>query len=368
MFGLIFTSVITICHLYVFWRASSLPFFQRALPRRSLIITGLLLWLLFVTGLFYGHGHDTTLSYWLEMGGMTWMGTLFLLTCTLLAVELLTGGGWFFNFLAPPLRALALAVGLTCSVIAIYQGTRAPLVDSFEVTMPSLPPALDGTIVVAMSDLHLGTLLREEWLAARIEQVRELHPDLVLLVGDIFEGHGGKHPRNQPIQLLRTMTAPLGVWGVPGNHEFYGRPQTIRALEEGGVRLLRDSWAEVRPGLVLTGVEEHTFSRRPEDGAGLITKALAGRPPGATILLSHKPWRAEEASKMGVELMLSGHTHKGQIWPFNYLVARFFPLLAGRYQVNNMPVLVCRGTGTWGAPMRLWEPGEIMKITLRAGH
>jgi len=188
----------------------------------------------------------------------------------------------------------------------------------------------------------------------------------VLLVGDIFDGHGG-NPSKQLSQRLHTLTAPLGVWGVPGNHEFYGGPQTIKALEEGGVKLLRNSWAEVRPGLILAGVEEHTFSRKPEDGAGLITNALAGRPPGATLLLSHKPWRAEEAAADGVALMLCGHTHGGQIWPFNYLVARFFPLLAGRYTVANMAILVCRGTGTWGPRMRLWQPGEIMKITLRSG-
>lgn len=137
---------------------------------------------------------------------------------------------------------------------------------------------------------------------------------------------------------------------MTGNHEYYGGPQTSKALEEGGVKLLRNTWAEVRPGLVLAGVEEHTFSRKPEDSAGLISKALEGQAPGATILLSHKPWGAEEAAEAGVEMMLSGHTHNGQIWPFNYLVERFFPLMAGRYQVNNLTVLVCRGTGTWGAP------------------
>jgi predicted MPP superfamily phosphohydrolase len=366
MFGLIFTTVISLCHLYVFWRATSVSFFQNQAARRGLIATGLLLWLLFVVGRLYGHGQDNTISHWLELAAMTWMGTLFLLTSALLAVELLTGGGWLLPRLALPLRGIALPAGLFLAAIALYQGNLAPVVNDFAVSLPGLPATMDGTVVVAMSDLHLGTLRREEWLAARIAQVRELHPDLVLLVGDIFEGHG-EHPQEQSILLLRTLTAPLGVWGVPGNHEFYGGPQTIQALTDGGVKLLRNSWNEVRPGLVLAGVEEHTFNRQPEEGAGRITKALAGHAPGATILLSHKPWGAREAAENGVGLMLSGHTHGGQLWPFNYLVERFFPLLAGRYQVNNMPILVCRGTGTWGAPMRLWQPGEIMKITLRAG-
>lgn len=367
MFGIIFTSVITLCHTYVFWRASSVPIIQRHLGRKGLAAIGLLLWLLFFCGRLYGHAHDTTFSYWLEMAGMTWMGILFLLFSGQLAVEILTGGGRLLPRLAPSLRGWVLVAGLVLSGIALHQGTKAPVVDNFEVTLPDLPPALDGTVTVVMSDLHLGTLCREDWLAARIAQVQALRPDLVLLVGDIFEGHG-VYPRRQSVQLLQTLSAPLGVWGVPGNHEFYGGPETIKALEDGGVRLLRNFWAEVRPGLVMAGVEDHTFSRRAEDGAGLVTKALAGRPPAATILLSHKPWLAEEAAADGVQLMLSGHTHGGQIWPFNYLVKLFFPMLAGRYQVGAMPVLVCRGTGTWGAPMRLWQPGEIMKVTLRAGH
>ena len=97
-----------------------------------------------------------------------------------------------------------------------------------------------------------------------------------------------------------------------------------------------------------------------------MTKALAGRPPGATVLLSHTPWQAEEAAKAGVDLMLSGHTHGGQIWPFGYVVKRYYPLIGGRYEVAGVTVIVCRGTGTWGPRMRLWRRGEILRVTLHA--
>ncbi|NTV15566.1 MAG: metallophosphoesterase, partial [Desulfobulbaceae bacterium] len=270
MFILIFSSLISSCHFYVFWRATSIPCLRGPRRRKPLIVAGLLLWLLFITGLTYGHSNDNPLSSWLELAGMTWMGCLFLLTSGQLAVEVLTGGGWLFPKLAPPLRGVALLAALLLSGLAIFQGSRAPVVDEFEVNMAKLPAELDGMVVVVMSDLHLGSLHREEWLAARLAQVQELHPDLVLLVGDIFEGHG-QPPRDRSVQLLRTLTAPLGVWGVPGNHEFYGGPDTIQALADGGVRLLRNSWAEVRPGLLLAGVEEHTFSRQPEAEAGLLT-------------------------------------------------------------------------------------------------
>ena len=87
---------------------------------------------------------------------------------------------------------------------------------------------------------------------------------------------------------------------------------------------------------------------------------------GATVFLSHTPWRAEEAAGAGAGLMLSGHTHGGQIWPFGYLVKNRYPLFAGRYEVNRMTVIVCRGAGAWGPRMRLWHPGEILLVTLRS--
>jgi predicted MPP superfamily phosphohydrolase len=125
----------------------------------------------------------------------------------------------------------------------------------------------------------------------------------------------------------------------------------------------------VRPGLVLAGVDDLTRSRRSGGGrdSAAVERALTGRPAGATIFLSHAPWRAETAARLGAGLMLAAHTHGGQIWPFNYVSATRYPLQAGPYVVDGMPVIVSRGTGTWGPRMRLWRPGEILRITLRAG-
>jgi predicted MPP superfamily phosphohydrolase len=135
-------------------------------------------------------------------------------------------------------------------------------------------------------------------------------------------------------------------------------------LQKAGIRLLRNHWAQVRPGFVLAGVEDLTAHRRSGRSGNLMVPALSGRPPGAAVLLSHTPWQTEEAAGAGAGLMLSGHTHGGQIWPFSYLIRLRYPLLAGRYQIDQMTVIVCRGTGTWGPRMRLWRPGEILCITL----
>ena len=95
-----------------------------------------------------------------------------------------------------------------------------------------------------------------------------------------------------------------------------------------------------------------------------LAKALADRPSGATVLLSHAPLLATMFEDKGVGLMLSGHTHGGQLWPFGYLVKRRFPLFEGRYEIGEMTAIVSRGTGTWGPRMRLWHPAEILRVTL----
>ena len=365
MFGTILLAAVTLMHVYVFWRAGSVPFLRRHVSRHVLIGTGVFFWTIFALGRFFGHGGTGVLARTLELFGMDWMAVMFLTTVSLLAVDLVTMFGFLLPRLAPSLRGLALVAGGVLSLVALVQGMRPPVVQEYEVRLSGLPHEMDGTVLVAMSDLHVGSLLRKEWLNARVAQVQAEHPDIVVLLGDIFEGHG--EPQKELIQVLHGLSAPMGVWAVLGNHEFHGRGTTGTPLMNiDGVRVLNNSWAELRPGLVLAGVEDLTANHRAKLGGDPVLKALKDRPEGATILLSHTPWQAEKAAAAGVGLMLSGHTHGGQIWPFGYLVRRVYPLLEGRYDVDGMTVIVCRGTGTWGPRMRLWRPGEILRVTLRA--
>ncbi len=350
---------------YVLWRVATLPAVARRLSRRTRVVAALLLWAGLYLSLSVGHGAAGTAGRILEMVGMTALAALFLTATTLLAADLATGFGLLFRRHAATIRGWALLAGGGLALLAMVQGVRPPLISRYEISLDGLPTDLDGTVLVALSDLHLGSTLGERWLGSRLEQVRSLHPDMIVFLGDVFEGHG--RPADAVLRDLRALAAPLGVWAVTGNHESHHRRAAGPGfLEEAGLDVLHDRWAVVRPGLVLAGVDDLTSRRRGASHGDPVTAALAGRPPGATILLSHTPWDAHEAAAAGVGLMLSGHTHGGQIWPFGLLVRRVYPLLAGRYEVDGMPVLVSRGTGTWGPRMRLWAPGEILCITLRA--
>jgi predicted MPP superfamily phosphohydrolase len=363
VFGLILISASTLIHLYVFWRAASVPIVARHVPRKLLLGAGASLWAVFFSARVFGHGGTGPLAAALELVGMNWMGVLFLTFVCLIAVDGVTLFGLLMPRRAPSWRGWALAAAGALSLVALYQGLRPPTVQSYEVTLNGLPDELDETVIVAMSDLHLGSQRGERWLADRVAEVNAQRPDLVVLLGDVFEGH---HPPQAEVLLsLGHLSAPLGVWAVPGNHEFHeDQGASISLMEQAGLRVLRDRWAEVRPGLVLAGVDDFTALRRAGDRRDSLSRALAGRPPGATILLSHTPWYAERASRESVGLMLSGHTHGGQIWPLGYLTRLVYPLLEGRYEVGGTTVIVCRGTGVWGPRMRLWRPSEILRVTL----
>jgi predicted MPP superfamily phosphohydrolase len=364
VFGFILAIAVTVMQGYVFWRASSVPFVQEHVPRRLLIGAGLALWASYFLSGSVSTETTGALAAPLELWSMTWLAMLFLTTVALLAVDAATGFGAFLKRAVPRLRGVALVTGGVLSTIALVQGLRAPVVDSYEVQIANLPAALDGTVVVGLSDLHLGSLLGTPWLTARVRQIQAERPDLVVFIGDVFEGHNAPGP--DLLAELRRLSAPLGVWGVLGNHEFHGASNDNAAFfEAAGIHLLRNAWVELRPGLVMVGLDGSTAPEGTGVAIPPLTMALAGRPAGAVLLLSHVPLSTGVIAGTGVDLMLSGHTHGGQLWPFGYLVKQRLPLFDGRYDLGDSTAIVSRGAGTWGPRMRLWKPAEIVRVTLR---
>lgn len=351
-------------NVYVFWRTSSVPALAHV-PRTALAVAGLVLWGSYISGRMLSRRGMESLAAPLEWIGSYWLGIVFFLLVGLIAVEIITGFGFLFAQQAPTLRGYGVLVAGVLSLVALVQGFRAPGISSYEVRLAGLPLDVDGTVVAVATDVHVGETIGGQWLSRRVEQIQSLRPDLIILGGDIIEGD--KDARDV-IGAFRRLSAPLGVFAVTGNHEFYaGVEASVRFLERAGIQVLRDRWVELRPGLMLAGVDDLTARRQYGENGSFVEQALAGRPnPAATILVSHTPWQVEKARDLGAGLMFSGHTHAGQIWPFAYLVRIQYPFVSGKYDLTGMTLLVCRGTGTWGPRMRLWRRSEILRITLRA--
>ena len=360
MFGWVLTLLMTLVLAYVVRRAASVPCLARRVGPRTFWGGAAGVWLLVAGGRWLEHSSRMPGADWVGLAGMTLLGVLFLCFLVLLLADLATGFGAWGRSWAPRLRGWALLMGLGLSGFALVQGLRAPEIVDYEARLLGLPPGLDGLQVAVLSDCHLGSLIGPRWMAARVAQVQALRPDLILLLGDIFEGHGA--PEEALVRTLEGLHAPLGVWGVEGNHERYGR--SASPLVGPGIHLLRNELAEPAPGLVLAGRQE--TGRRITGDVAPAWNPPRPRPGSALVLLSHIPDQAPEAAASGVGLMVSGHTHGGQIWPFGYLVGLAYPILAGETRICGMTLVVTRGTGTWGPRMRLWRRGEISRITLRS--
>jgi uncharacterized protein len=366
VFFVVLLSVWVAMHATILWHVWHTPFLAALAPRW---VYGLLVAALatsFLAARFLDASPLRLLAAPLEIVGTMWMGVLLLLLTCLLAAELVTGFGLFWPVLRPMLRGWAMVVALLLSAVAVVQALRAPVVTTYDVKLAGLPAERDGTVLVFVSDLHLGRMIGEGWMRARAAQVEALHPDIVVVGGDVFEGRNPAVPRLQA--AIRTLHARLGVFAVTGNHDDYSRgPNGRSPLDDAGLTVLRDEWVQVAPGLVLAGVLDGGHLPGQPANGDRIARALAGRPErAATIFLSHTPLGAPMAARLGAGLMLSGHTHGGQIWPFGYIVRALMPLFVGRYDVDGMTAIVCRGTGTWGPRMRLWKRGEILRIVLKA--
>jgi uncharacterized protein len=364
IFFAVVLSIWTVMNFYVFWRIASIPALER-IPRAGLVVIALLLWSSYVVGRLIAHRGLRSIAAPMEWVGSYWLGIIFLIFCSLLVVDIISGFGYLLPKLAPLLREYAVLAAMGLAIIALVQGASAPVITNYDVRLPGLPAAHNGLVVAVATDMHVGETIGADWLSGRVKQIQALRPDLIILAGDIVEGDGG---HGDLLPVFRQLSAPLGIFAVTGNHEFYaGLEPAVRFLESAGVRVLRDRWIELAPGLLLAGVDDLTARRQYGSDNNFVQRSLAGRPnPAATIFVSHTPWRVEQARDAGAGLMLSGHTHGGQIWPFGYLVRRQYPFVVGKYDLGTMTLIVCRGSGTWGPRMRLWRRSEILRITLHS--
>jgi predicted MPP superfamily phosphohydrolase len=234
--------------------------------------------------------------------------------------------------------------------------------------------------LVQLTDLHVGDILGREWLEGIVERVNELKPDLIAITGDLADGTVAR--LSQTVACLARLEAAHGVYFVTGNHEYFsGVEQWLEHLPSLGIRVLRNERVGIGEGAVsfdLAGIDDHHGARRmavhgpagARRGAGHgpdLKRAVAGRDlRRELILLAHQPVAIFEASRLGVGLQLSGHTHGGQIWPMKYLVRLQQPYISGLVQHGPTQLYVSEGTGFWGPPMRLGTTSEITRITLRA--
>ncbi len=353
-------------HLYVGWRLWSLPLFANPTGHRILLLSLAVLYVSYPLGRYLYHHGWPRIGTVLEYGGGVWMGTLILLLSALGIVDVLTLFGLVLKPWVMQLRAAAIGVAVLLAIVAWIGGFVRPRTVELEVELPNLPASADGLVVAHLTDLHLGALIGERRLQSVIEQIDGMNPDVVVVTGDLVDGDAGTVESMVPV--LKTLNAPHGVYSILGNHEMYAGPERCRDLmRAAGFIVLDKVAAEVVPGLWIAGVPDSGRGPGTDGFDGALKNALSEVEEGdAVVFLQHAPGNEKATAASGVGLMLNGHTHGGQLWPFHYMVLRAYPHIAGVHDVDDMTQVISRGAGRWGAPMRLFAPSEIYRITLRS--
>lgn len=327
----------------------------------------------FLAGRFLERVSLSRFSAFLVWVGSLWLGAVVYALLLVAGVDILLLLNRLVGAVSPSALAgtgpTAFLVGagvIVVIVIAGYINAAFPRLRSLDLTIRKHFPG--GQLrIVSVSDIHLGTIVCKARLQRIVKKMNELDPDLVLLPGDVVDEDIRPVIEQNLGETLLKIRSRLGVFAVTGNHEYFGGVENACTyLNAHGVRMLRDEVTTLENGLVLAGREDLSFNRGGVRRRKTVADLLSGIDKTAPIvLMDHQPFHLEEAGAAGVDLQLSGHTHHGQLWPFNFITKRVYELSWGYLLKGAMHVYVSCGVGTWGPPMRTGNTPEIMHITLR---
>lgn len=256
-------------------------------------------------------------------------------------------------------------VGITLAVsfYAAYEALRIPDVKEVNLYSEKLTKEIDAVVI---SDLHINRATPPEHVRKVVERINGLRPDVIFLVGDIFDDR--TDAVNAQAAELKKLRAVHGVYFAVGNHEFYnGLFEHLRLAGREDFKIVFNNGYQIPDlNLFVSGIPDYTSVRYGNLFLPDIEKAMKGaRPENYRVMLSHTPSYADLLNSDIVDVQFSGHTHGGQIFPFHFLAEHANKYLAGLYKVNGMDLYVSRGAGYWGPPMRLLAPAEITLVRLR---
>ena len=254
------------------------------------------------------------------------------------------------------------------TLVGFFNARRRAAVRRVDVSIAGLPVALHGFTIAQITDIHIGPTIKRPYVDAIVDAVNALGADMIAVTGDLVDGSVPQLSRHAA--PLARLSARHGTYFVTGNHEYYsGATAWIAELRRLGLRVLMNEHVVLDHGgesVVVAGVTDfgahHYIEAHRSDPAA----AIEGAPADAAVrlLLAHQPRSAYAAEPEGFHLQLSGHTHGGQFWPWNFLVRLQQPFTAGLRRLGSLWVYTSRGTGYWGPPKRLWAPSEITHLRL----
>lgn len=268
--------------------------------------------------------------------------------------------------LAKQIAAASVLFSVFLILLFGHLNARNPRIKTLKLDINKNANGLTHLKIAAASDIHLGTNVGRKRFCDMVEKINNLQPDIVLFPGDIVDEDLKPVIRQNLGDALMRIKSKYGIFAVTGNHEYIGGvDQAVKYLSDHNVQMLRDSCILIDGKFYVAGREDISINRFRSRQRKAIPEILAGIDQDLpVILLDHQPFKLEQASNSGVDLQLSGHTHHGQMWPFNFITNLVYELSWGYLKKGNTHFYVSAGAGTWGPPVRTGNSPEILEIIL----
>jgi hypothetical protein len=353
-------AILAFAHLVVYKGVVAIWGVYRFFPLAFLRVVFVCLAVSFVISSIIAFRYYNLATSWFYTATAVWLGFLLYL---FLAAVLYWLAVIVLNSVATP-TALAW-LGKFLVLAAIMAGVYGLIhnnqlaVTNIKVSLPSLPAEWSGKKAVWVSDIHLGQVYSVAFLDKIARQIKIIKPDIILVGGDVYDG--AAFPVDSTIASLAKLRAPWGTYFITGNHEEFGdNAKYLSVIKAAGFRILNNELINVR-GLQLLGVDYNATAKRDDFGKILSAWPLDKTKP--SLLMKHAPTDLDLAAQHGISLQISGHTHRAQLWPLSYitkLVYKGFDY--GLHRWGQMAVYTSSGVGTWGPPLRVGSPSEIVLI------
>ncbi|GAP42337.1 predicted phosphohydrolase, MPP superfamily [Lentimicrobium saccharophilum] len=329
----------------------------------------------YVAGRFLERAYLSVMSDLLTWVGAFWLAVMLYGFLMVVLIDLIRLADHFTGFLPQilhtsrgKLNVLYLGMAATAIIVlAGYINAITPKTTKLVLDIPKEANGLKELKIAMASDIHMGTLIGPRRTGKLVDSINALNPDIILLAGDIVDEDLAPVIRQNLGEALTRLKAPLGVYGITGNHEYIGGAEAaVKYLEAHGITMLRDSVVKVADAFYVAGREDrdkNRFSGKPrKEVKELLLGADLSRP---VILLDHQPFALDKAMEAGVDLQLSGHTHHGQLWPLNFITRAVYEVSMGYKKKGNTHIYVSPGFGGWGPPVRTGHRPEVVSILLR---